>query len=244
MIEPYYSEDGITIFHGDCREILPQLTEKVDLTITSPPYNTGNKSLGYHPRSSTGDKFYDVYDDAMTTDEWREWCSQMMQETLRVSEYAFWNLQMLSANKSAILHLIWEYEQNLKDVFIWQKQAVAQIVGGVMAKGYELVLMLGHDNSMKFRAELFPENGYVPNIQTWYKSEFFKEHHATFPVELPQYFITHFCPIDGTVLDPFLGSGTTAVAAKRLGRKCIGIEISEKYCEIAVNRLRQMELFH
>jgi DNA modification methylase len=67
------------------------------------------------------------------------------------------------------------------------------------------------------------------------------EHPTEKPIKLMQFCISIFDP--QTILDPFAGSGTTLVAAKRLGRKAIGIEISEKYCRIAIDRLRQRELF-
>ncbi len=66
-----------------------------------------------------------------------------------------------------------------------------------------------------------------------------RQHPTQKPVELIKYLISKFSEEVETVFDPFLGSGTTAVAAKQLGRKYIGIELSEKYCEIARQRLRQ-----
>lgn len=65
-----------------------------------------------------------------------------------------------------------------------------------------------------------------------------REHPATFPDKIPFDFIQCFCPPKGVVLDPFLGSGSTAVAAKKLGRNYIGIDISKEYCELAKKRLK------
>ena len=231
------------IIQGDCLEVMKQMPDKcVDLVVTSPPYNTGNKSLGYHPNSITGDGFYDQYEDNKDAGEYTDWIISSISECLRVSKYVFWNMQMLSGNKETILDVLQHFRNNFKDIFIWQKQAVSQIVKGRLAKGYEFVFMFGEDNNMTFESKNFPENSYVPNIKTWYKRESIPEHHATFPLDLPAYLVKNFTQPNDTVLDPFLGSGTTAVAAKQLGRNYIGIEISEKYCKIAEDRLRQENL--
>jgi site-specific DNA-methyltransferase (adenine-specific) len=67
-------------------------------------------------------------------------------------------------------------------------------------------------------------------------------HSATFPVELPAWFIKLFTQPNDIVLDPFIGSGTTAVAAAQLGRRCIGIEISPQYIQIAQRRLSSVQM--
>ncbi len=67
-----------------------------------------------------------------------------------------------------------------------------------------------------------------------------RRHPATFPDKIPTDFIQCFCPPKGIVLDPFIGSGSTAVAAKRLGRKYIGIDISQEYCKLAEDRIRSV----
>jgi len=235
---PYYEKGDITIYHGDCREIFPEIP-KVEICVTSPPYNMKGKSLGCHPGSKTGDAYYGEYKDNLSDYDYLSFISDVCHSCLSVSENVFWNMQMLSGNKGVFLSLLHSMAANLKDIFIWEKQAVAQVAKGKMATGYEFVLCLGKDNSMIFNQDTFPKNNYVPNIQTWYKSESFPEHHATFPIDLPKYFIRHFTRKDGAVLDPFMGVGTTLRAAKDLGRKAIGIEIEEKYCEISAKRLSQ-----
>jgi len=244
---PYYEEDGITLYCGDCRDILPEFPDKsFDALITSPPYNMGGNGLGNQPKSTVGQKRYDVFHDSMADDEYATWIVNVIKTAISKSRYVFWNMQMVSSTKTVICRIFAEFGPNLKDVFVWQKHAIAQIrvqANPRFACGFEFVFCLGVDSSRIFQHHNFPKNGYVPNIKTWYKSESFKEHHATFPLELPLYFAQHFTKTRELILDPFCGSGTTLVAAKQLGRRAVGIEISEKYCEIAVKRLAQKELF-
>ena len=230
------------IICGDCLEAMRGWPDNcMDLVVTSPPYNTGGKSLGYHPNSSTGDNFYGQYADDLSMSEYEEFLTSRIAESIRISRYSFWNFQMLSGNKDVLLYLLSGFRKNIKDICIWRKQAVAQIQKGRTAKGFEFVLLFGHDDSMTFDYNNFPDNGYVPNIVEIYKTESIPEHHATFPLRLPDYFTKYFSKQTDIILDPFCGSGTTCVAAKILGRKYIGIDISEEYCQIARERLRAVD---
>jgi site-specific DNA-methyltransferase (adenine-specific) len=230
--------DTNKIYEGNCMEILDTFEDdSIDLIITSPPYNTGSKSLGYHPNSTTGDDFYNEYDDNLNEEEYYDLIANCIKKCLRVSRYVFWNMQMLSNNKSVLLKIITDFQHNLKDIFIWEKQAVSQIIEGRLAKGYEFILMFGKDDNMTFDYRNFPENKYVPNIQTWFKTESFPEHHATFPVKLARYFIQYFTKEGDIVCDPFAGSGTVGVACKQLNRKYVLIEIDSKYVALINKRL-------
>ena len=232
------------IYCMDALELLKQMpNQSVDLIITSPPYNTGNKSLGYHPNSKTGDCFYDEYEDNIDESSYYNLIFNSIKECIRVSRYTCWNMQLLSNNKDVILRILFDFKENLKDIFIWKKQAVSQIIEGRLAKGYEFVFIFGQDKNMTFEYKDFPNNKYVPNIETWYKKKAIPEHHATFPIELPRYFIKNLTKEGDLVLDIFIGSGTTAVASKQLNRKYMGCDISQKYVDIANKRLLQKTIF-
>lgn len=239
-----------TIYNEDCLETMSKMEDKsIDLIITSPPYNMGGKSLGYKPRSKICDKHYDVYCDDRNEQEYVEWCMKVISECLRVSRYVFWNVQFVKSTRNMIFELQREYMGNIKEIFIWQKQAVANITAdkGALAKGWEYVFMLGEDNTATFNYNNFPDNKYVPNIKAWYKNETFKQHSATFPVSMTDYFVEYFTKEGDIVYDPFMGMGTTAVSCAKWKRKFIGSEISNEYRNDAEKRvipyLAQTSLF-
>lgn len=227
---------------GDCLEVMKEMPDNsIDLVLTSPPYNMGEVSLGYQPLSTVGQKLYGEYRNNKDDKKYVEWCIFVVQECLRVSRYVFWNVQFVRSTRNMIFTLQEKFKNRLKDIFIWQKQAVANIVAenGGMAKGWEYVFMFGENDKSTFEYNNFPQNGYVPNIKTWYKNETFKEHHATFTREMARYFCQYFTKRGDTILDPLGGVGTTAVTCKELGRNFISIDISCDYCRIAEQRLAQ-----
>jgi site-specific DNA-methyltransferase (adenine-specific) len=204
----------------------------VDLVVTSPPYNTGGKSL------STGD-FYKDYKDNLEDIEYKNFIFNNMRELIRVTKhYVCYNFQILSNNKKIYLEFMNEFKDNIKDIAIWKKQAVAQIQKGKMATGYEFMVILGKDSRMNFEYNNFPENNYVPNIQTWHKKESIKGHGATMPIEMARYFVEYFSKKGDLVYDPFMGTGTTAIASILQNRNYIGSEITSEYIDIANKRLQ------
>jgi len=108
----------------------------------------------------------------------------------------------------------------------------------------------------RLRSESKTKSGFGKNISNWLERESvfptnvlhlatecsFKEHSAPFPVELPEWFIKLFSQEGDFILDPFSGSGTTAIAAAKLGRNYLGIEIIEEYCQIAVEKLDKIPI--
>ena len=214
-IKPYYQEDGITIYHGDCRDILP-LLDPVDLVLTDPPYGINvvgsDGTIGGHTKNAMATKFEKVVGDD------REFDPQFLLDYCR-------NVFLWGANY---------YGQNLPRRkgrwFVWDKQ---RPVGTTFSDCEIAWASLDGVAIKKFE---FKWDGYHKDGE-----DKFRYHPTVKPVELMKWCIQqcNYWDIALTILDPFMGSGTTLRAAKDLGRKAIGIEIEEKYCEIAVKRLRQ-----
>lgn len=233
---PYYSENGITIYHGDCREILPQL-DPVDVVITDPPY--GVTSLVWDAR---------VAGWASLLNAANLWC---------FGSFRFFMSEPFEGWAHA-QELIWEKHNGSNfhaDRFRRVHEIVAQFYRGDWADIYKSPVYTLDACKRTVRKKSRP--AHCGNIDaTPYESVdggpllmrsviFAKschgeaEHPTQKPLSVVMPLIKYSCPNGGTVLDPFMGSGTTMRAAKDLGRKAIGIEIEEKYCEIAVKRLAQ-----
>ncbi len=224
------------IYNEDCFETMQLMKDNfIDITITSPPYNTG----GQNAQTGRNRKLYKEYKDNLTNEEYYNFIKTNINELLRVTKYyIFFNFQCLSNNKEIYYKIIGEFSNKIKDIFIWKKQAVSQIVKGKMATGYEFVIILSNNNKMSFEYNNFPENNYVPNIKKFIKKENFHNYNnATMPLQLAEYFIINFSKKGDLVYDCFLGMGTTACAAVKNDRNYIASEITKEYIDLSNKRL-------
>ena len=251
MIEPYYQEDGITLYCGDCREILPTLKSmSTALTFTSPPYNMRtrirNGRYTERERSEHFSKKYKEFHDAYPIEEYYELHKAVLNEELRISRLVFVNIQIVTGSKEAWFKLIGDFNKNIKDVIVWDKgDGQPAMHEDVINRGSELILaMEGNATAGRaFSQKNFPR-GEMSDIWRMGRggNGDASGNLAVFPVEIPGTAIKGWTFAGETILDPFCGSGTTLFAAKKLGRIAIGIEIVEKQCEIAVKRLAQMQM--
>jgi site-specific DNA-methyltransferase (adenine-specific) len=197
-MKPYYDHNGITIYHGDCLEILPEL-EPVDLVLTDPPYGCGKA-------------------------EWDD-------------EFPSWSIIEFFKISQAICVMpgLWHIGDCIN----------------AMHKRYRWIIAGFNLNGMTFGKIGF--NNWIPavcggeGIKHGGKDAFLFsigrepkfDHPSQKPLPFIKFLVSRLTEEGNTLIDPFLGSGTTLVAAKELGRRAIGIEIEEKYCEIAARRLAQ-----
>ena len=209
-MKPYYQNKWVTIYHGNCREILPQLDVKVDLVLTDPPYNA--EDIGFNKHSYIGQSM------KLPDGEYDQLCKDWF--------------SLLDAKVIAItcgIANIWKYPP-ADWILCWDKpnSLSRNRWGGINA--WEPILLYGK-----------PANRLVKDIKriSAFSYGVSGNHPCPKPMELMDWLILLATNGEGLILDPFLGSGTTCFCAKKLNRYSIGIEIEEKYCEIAARRCSQ-----
>jgi len=218
-VKPYYAEEGIIVINADCREILPHLP-KVDLVLTDPPYGIGEARGKNRTRGQLAQpKDYGVaaWDDAPPP----RWLFDWLME-ISVSQIIFGGNFFGLPPSSCWL--------------VWDKDNSGDFADCELASDCELAWT---NLNKAVRKITWRWNGMLQ--ENMGKKEY-REHPTQKPLEVMKWAIKQAADDCMTILDPFMGSGTTLRAAKDLGRKAIGIEIEEKYCEIAVKRLAQQVL--
>ena len=241
---PYYDEGGITIYHGNCRDILPYLDE-ADLVLTDPPY--GETSLEWDTWNNEWPGLINIKQTGSL------WCFGSMRMFLDWGSIAFREFHLAQ-------DVVWEKQNGsgwCADRFKRVHEHVTHWYNGSWDDVYKAPVKQPtqheHNKSVRTRNHTatvhrgkIGQGHYVDDGTRLVRSVIATpnchseaEHPTQKPTELLAVFILYSCPPSGLVIDPFCGSGSTLIAAKSLGRRAIGIEIEEKYCEIAVRRLAQ-----
>lgn len=235
----------INLMLGDCLVKLKEIPDNsVDCVVTSPPYNMNLRIRNgrYCSRQIVKELStkYEGYDDNLPMDEYFEFNRKVITELLRVSDLVFYNVQFLTGNKPALFKLLGEFHNKVKEFIIWDKINAEPAIGeGVLNSRFEAILVFQNSapESRKFETAQFAR-GTLQNVwQIKRGRKIDGSHGAVFPLELAELIIANFTNQGATVLDPFLGTGTTGLAAKNLGRNFIGIELLQKYYDIAQRRI-------
>ena len=252
--KPYYRDEQIVIYHADYRDILPSIPDKsIDLVLTDPPYESMRRweGIGTTARMGMGKKGTE----AATPDKFFETIPNkaLMEATVRFGELlkderhcyvmcdeftlpSFYILMRLGFNccDSAGNACQNDYPppfDHLKTL-VWDK--ITSGMGYHYRCRYEVILMFDKGKNRRLN------DLSIPDVLCFKRVEGIEQKVPTQkPVPLFECLMRQSTNPGEIVLDPFLGSGVTAVAAKRLGRKCIGVEIEERYVEIAAKRLSQ-----
>ena len=234
------------ILCGDCLEIMKLLpNSSIDLIVTSPPYNLKN-STGNGMKSGTSSgkwanaalrNGYSNYEDNMPHEQYTDWqhnCLQEMYRLIKDDGAIFYN------HKWRVQNGLWQDRKDIirnmpvRQIIIWKRKGGINFNPGYFLPTYEVIYMIAKPNF-----KLTPKSNSYGDV--WeFKQEMKNDHPAPFPVALVDRIISS---TDAKiVLDPFMGSGTTAVVAMGLEKHYIGIDISPVYCEMAEKRIERNKM--
>tara|TARA_R110000737_G_scaffold22431_4_gene41069 strand:+ start:881 stop:1633 length:753 start_codon:yes stop_codon:yes gene_type:complete len=233
------------IYNESCLKTMERMDDgAVDLVITSPPYNMNLRIRnGEYCSRQIVDEFstkYQDFSDNLPIEKYNSFHTKALRELLRVSNLVFYNIQIVTGSKRSVFKMIGDFSEYLKDIIIWDKgvsQPAMQEL--VLNRQSELLLVFEKDNaiSRQFKTANF-DRGTLNDI--WHiprSKEKENSHGAVFPPKLVAKILTNFSDESSLVYDPFMGTGTTALACKMLKRNYIGSEINKTYIDISDDRL-------
>lgn len=244
----YYETKNGILYLGRNEEILPLIEQKINLVFTSPPYNIGQgnarrSSFFFDGDSKNDSKVYDGIDDCIPEEEYikqQQILLKSLYDLLADDGAIFYN------HKPRIQDGIWDDRKNLipfplRQEIVWQKSTRINFNGNFYVPTTERIYIIAKE---KWK----PNREFIGKGEVWEFSNYNKKDHpAPFPLALAMQVVASASQPDDIVLDPYVGSGTTALACERLKRKFIGIDISRSYLNSAIKDLKtenqQIKLF-
>lgn len=224
------------IYNIDVLEGLKNLPDNsIDLIITSPPYNKGYYTKNRRVDVYTVEKKvrridYGVFNDTMNPDEYENWQRKILDECIRVLKPTgsiFYNHKDIPYELNCI-HPKWVYDYPLKQVIIWDRNSTLSIGKEYFYPVTEWIYWI--KKSKDARPYFDRKNAiFQKNVWRFGADRTGNSHPAPFPLELPENCILACSKEGDIVLDPFMGSGTTARAAKKHGRHYIGFELNSEF---------------
>jgi site-specific DNA-methyltransferase (adenine-specific) len=240
-MKPYYTDKNATIYLDDCRNVIPELKQRFSVSITDPPY--GETRL-------TWDKWIDGWTDLLLRRTPQLWCFGSFRMFLeKRGEFEKWKLAQ---------EIVWEKQNGSglhNDRFRRVHELAAHFYVGEWGQLHHKPVMTFDAQKRTVRRQTKPAHWGQLSAPAFYsvpeggprlmRSVMFckNSHRASFhptqkPEDIVMPLLEYSCPPGGRVIDPFMGSGTTLVCAKRTGRFAVGIDAREEYCERAANRLQ------
>jgi len=251
-LTPYYDSDGITLYHGDSRQVIAGLSdESVDFIFTDPPYGHNNNdgdlihrweaALGHPPCDSDSSLARPIANDGPEANDLVRWMFGEAKRLLRNGscccccccggggpdpQFARWSLWM-------------DEVLNFKQMVVWDKGPMG--MGWHYRRSYETVLVAQRGAG---KCNWYDETDRIENIVRHIPKLIPSkaDHPTPKPPALVEWFVQLHSKPGDLVLDPFNGGGSTAVACQRLGRRYIGIDVEERWLELTARRLSSQTL--
>ena len=220
-MKPYYEDDLVTLYHGDCRDVWPAL--RADSLVTDPPFGIGwGRATWSDKPEEYGELMRWLVETSTTTVD--GWCF-VFQAMLNCGRFHEWfpdGYRIFAACKNFA---------QVRPTGVWHS--------------WDPVVFWTHKPNTKPNTDTVNRDYHVGNVAGVFGEKL--DHPCPRPLDTMRQIVAIATPPQGVVIDPFAGSGTTLRAAKDQGLKAIGIEIEERYCEIAASRCSQgtlSEMFH
>jgi len=224
------NNDGLLnlVFNIDCLELLSKIEdESIDLIATDPPYN-----LSYNGRGKIN-SFNCFLNDSLTSEEHGIWFDTVLRELHRVLKQDSAIYVFTDYRKYPMFYVLMEQYFNIKNCIVWDKMSIG--MGQQYRFQHEFIIY-----AIKGKAKLNIDKRNVSDIWHIKRDNVRKYKHPTQkPLELFDRIIKYSSKKGDIVLDPFVGSGTSAVSAFSNSRYFIGSDVDKNYCEVAVERLKE-----
>jgi DNA modification methylase len=207
--------------------------EKADMVFTSPPYNANTKAgQGDIFNGKKSKKLYDEgYSDNLESFQYLDFAKTVLENCFLVTEgFIFWNVSYNANSRYEYIKQIEDRFEYLIEQICWKKTSTIPFKGSLM-RDWEPIYLFSTDGKNLGLEEVTSNHWIVSNQNAQQEN-----HKACFPVALPEKGISIIKKRTGIVFEPFCGSGTTMIASEKLGRKCFGMELDEKYCDVIITR--------
>jgi DNA modification methylase len=225
--------------------------QKADMVFTSPPYNSGDVAMRGGGNFAFGKKgaktLYENYKDDKTPQEYFDFCISILNNiSLIVNELhsVFWNVSYNANSRDDYGKIVFSDVNpfRVKETIIWNKGIAIPITSeGILSRNSEFVFLMSNGEKYLTNQKIGEKSVYWNTWNISSSGSQHNEHKACFPIELPFRAIEDFSKKNHIVYEPFTGSGTTMVAAHQLKRKCYGMELDPKYCQVIIDRMKKLD---
>ncbi len=208
---------------GDSSAVIKTFAdEQFDTVFTSPPYNR-----------KRNDKYEDFTD---ISDDYFNFLVESINQCLRVCKgNVYYNIQKNFYNRVEIYKLFGHFAEQIIETIVWNKANPTPAGGDAVTNSYEYILVLSNNNTALKANNTYTKNHFCTPVYS--ENPYKKQHRAVMHPKAVEYVLRSFCKPNESVLDPFMGTGTTGVVCKQFGMTFTGIELVEKYYNISKQQM-------